>query len=202
MRFLSKSISIVLIFILGYFLGYIGLNNVTIKLIEQIEKISFITLIGVISSIITVILFIAYIAGRIFLIRQMEMTLLESLDISSKSTDKQYNLIEEFDIGDNTVEEIFITSSQPLRYIKIYNYDVEKMDKGELVKEIGPIRHGHSIKINTYLTCGIPNFVLEYQRFDFVIGRLELSENGKSGILTENLLINHTFRSYIYYIVK
>ncbi|PGW18770.1 hypothetical protein COD90_07235 [Bacillus cereus] len=202
MRFLSKSISIVLIFILGYFFGYIGLNNVMLKLIEQIEKISFITLIGVISSIITVILFIAYIAGRIFLIRQMEMTLLESLDISSKSTDKQYNLIEELEIGDNTVEEIFITSSQPLRYIKIYNYDVEKMDKGELIKEIGPIRHGHSIKINTYLTCGIPNFVLEYQRFDFVIGRLELSENGKSGILTENLLINHTFRSYIYYIVK
>lgn len=66
MRFLSKSISIVLIFILGYFFGYIGLNNVMLKLIEQIEKISFITLIGVISSIITVILFIAYIAGRIF----------------------------------------------------------------------------------------------------------------------------------------
>ncbi|MFK4308444.1 hypothetical protein ABH957_003120 [Bacillus sp. RC242] len=202
MRSLGKSISIVLIFILGYLLGHLGLNNVILKLIEQIEKMNFITLIGVISSIVTLILFIAYIAGRIFLIRKMEMTLLESLDISYSSTDKQYNLIEELQVGDNTVEGIFITPSQPLRYIKIYKFDVGKMEKGELVKEIGPIRNGHSIKINTYLTCGIPKFVLEYQRFDFVIGKLELADNGKNSILTENLLINHTFSSYIYYLIK
>ncbi len=95
-----------------------------------------------------------------------------------------------------------ITPSQPLRHLKVYNFDTNKFKKGKLISTIGPIKNGHTIQINTYLTEGIPNFVIEYQRFDFLIGKLDLVENGKSGVISENLRIRHTIKSFIYYLVK
>ncbi|MCK0473032.1 hypothetical protein [Halalkalibacter sp. APA_J-10(15)] len=199
MKFIIKSITVILILIFGYILGNIGLENITTKLIKQYGDTNFVTLIGVISSIITVILFFTYIIGKVFLIKQMEMTLFESIDVSYIDEEKHYKITEIIDLGELTNEKIYITPSQPLRYLKIYDFDINKLKKGKLIANLGPIMNGHTIQLNSYITGGMPNFVVEYQRFDFVLGNLDLVENGKSGVLGENLRINHTFRSFIYY---
>lgn len=180
----------------------IGLESIITKLIEQFEDTNFVTLMGVISSIITVILFFTYIIGKVFLIKQMEMTIFESLDVSYNTEEKNYKITEVLELGELTNETIYITPSQPLRYLKIYNFDINKFSKGKLIANIGPVNNGHTIQINTYLTEGIPNFVIEYQRFDFVLGKLDLVENGKNGVLSENLRNKHTLRSFFYYLVK
>lgn len=202
MKFLIKSITVISIFIFGYILGDIGLESIITKLIEQFEDTNFVTLMGVISSIITVILFFTYIIGKVFLIKQMEMTIFESLDVSYNTEEKNYKITEVLELGELTNETIYITPSQPLRYLKIYNFDINKFSKGKLIANIGPVNNGHTIQINTYLTEGIPNFVIEYQRFDFVLGKLDLVENGKNGVLSENLRNKHTLRSFFYYLVK
>lgn len=203
-----RSVGILLIFIFGYLLGKIGLDNLIDSMIEKLSKLDYLTLIGLISSLITVALFISYIVGKIFLIKQMELTLFEKFDLKyhlETESDIQYGnyeIVESLNIGEYNNEAIYITPSQPLRYLSIYEFDAVKLKKGELIETIGPIANGHTVQLNTYLNCGMPSFTIEFQRFDFVKGTLDLAENGKTGVVSQNLVLNHTIKSYLYYLVK
>lgn len=203
-----KAIGFLLIFIFGYILGKIGLDNLIDSLKEDLLKLDSLSLIGLISSLITVILFISYIVGKVFLIKQMEVTLFEKFDLQyhqeteSNIQNDKYEIVESINIGEYNNEIIYITPSKPIRYFNIYEFDVNKLAKGKLIETIGPITNGHTIQINTYFNCGMPSFTIEFQRFDFVKGTLDLVENGKTGIVSQNLKINHTFKSYLYYLVK
>lgn len=203
-----RAVWIFLIFIFGYILGKIGFDNLIDRMKEDLSKLDYLSLIGLISSLITVALFIAYIVGKILLIKQMEVTLFERFDLhylqetESNIQNVKYDIVESFNIGDYNNEVIYITPSKPIRYLNIYEFDANKLTKGQLIKTIGPIANGHTIQINTYLNCGMPNFTIEFQRFDFVKGTLDLVENGKTGVISQNLKINHTFKSYLYYLVK
>ena len=208
MKIILRSVGIFLIFIFGYILGKIGLDYLIDSMIEELSKLDYTSLIGLISSLITVVLFISYIVGKIFLIKQMEVTLFEKFDLKyhqeteSDIYNGNYEIVERLNIGEYNNEVIYITPSQPLRYLNIYEFDTVKLKKEELIETIGPIANGHTVQINTYLNCGMPSFTIEFQRFDFVKGALDLSENGKTGVVSQNLVLNHTIKSYLYYLVK
>lgn len=187
MRILLEFAKILIIFIVGFILG-------------KIEK-RFID-IGMISSIITLVLFIFFIFSKAILINQTKMTLTETIDVSYNKSKKNYKIIENVNVSEINDEKIYITPTKPLRYLKIYEFGVNKFKKGKVVYEKGFIRNGHTICLNTHLNEGIPSYVVEYQRFDFVLVEFTLAENGKNGLLEDNLSIKHTFKSFIYYLVK
>jgi len=203
-----RFVGIFLSFIFGYILGEAELGNFIDYMIEDFSELDYMSLIGLISSLITVVLFIFYIVGKLFLIKQMKVTLFEKFDLAYYQDTKNdiqkgnYEIVERLDIGESNNEVIYITPSQPLRYLNIYKFDPNEFKKGELVNTIGPVANGHTIQINTYLNCGMPSFSIEFQRFDFVKGILFLAENGKTGILSQNLVLKYTFKSYLYYLVK
>lgn len=45
----------------------------------------------------------------------------------------------------------------------------------------------------------MPQYLLEFQWYDYMIGSLFIQENGKSGMIEENIDMSHTIKSYLYY---
>ncbi|MCM3393716.1 MULTISPECIES: hypothetical protein [Cytobacillus] len=198
MRLIFNGLFILIIFLLGFFFGKIDIE----WLWSKVSGLSYIEIIGFGSSIVTLMLFLSYIIGRYYLIKRMEITLKESVEISYNNDNHNFNVIEEYTLGDLDSEIVYLSSSEPLRWIKFYEYNHNSKNyKGKLIGEHRVLRNGHALKINTYLTCGIPNYLIEYQRFDFIIGELILAEDGKNGNVSQNLSIKHTFKSILYYLI-
>ncbi|WP_042224133.1 hypothetical protein [Oceanobacillus manasiensis] len=108
MKVFINSIIIVIIFLLGYILGNKGVENIVSTLIRQYSNTSFVTLVGNIASIITVLLFFTYIIGKVFLIKQMEKTLFESLDVTYIDKENHYKITEVINLGELTNEKVYI----------------------------------------------------------------------------------------------
>lgn len=115
-------------------------------------------------------------------------------------------IVEEYNIGDVNSEKIIISSEMPLNWIKIYNceFDEKKntLKKGKLIANHGLLKTRHAISINTYLSCGIPSYLIEFQRYDYLKGRFYIAENGKNDILDEQVTMSHTLASYLYYVFE
>ncbi|MFD3261368.1 hypothetical protein ACE3MQ_22495 [Paenibacillus lentus] len=202
MRLFSKCIICLLIFLIGYTLGVIGPENIINLLVIELKGLNLISTISFISSISTLILFIAYIFGRLYMIKKVQFTLPVNIDLSYQGEIEGLKVVNEYDLGANNSETIYLYSSEPLRWIKIYEYDYENSENGTLVIQHDLLKDGYAIKINTYLPCGVPNYILEYQRFDYIQGQMLIGENGKNGVLEEHLSTKYTLRSYFYYLVK
>ena len=206
MKILIKNIVILLIFILGYICGNIGKDTILSSFILTLSKLEIIEIIGLASSIISLVLFITYIIDRCFMINEMKVTISETFDLFYNDEERDFKVVEEYDIGDNNTEKIYLKSSETLRWIKVYeseyNEKNNKFNKGRLLLNHNLLKRGFAVKLNTYLPCGIPSYIIEYQRYDFIIGELVLAENGKNGILEEQVSIKHTIKSILYYLVK
>lgn len=205
MKFVYNGIFILMVLILGYLLGKIGIDSMLNKILEDYQKIDYIQLIGFGSSIVTLILFLTYIIGRYFMIKKMEITLEETVEVSYEAEIFKFNVIEEYNLGELNSEFVYLSSTEPLRWVKFYEYNFngdKKNNKGKLLEEHRILKNGQALKINTYLTCGIPNYLIEYQRFDYIKGELILSENGKNGNIGQNVMIKHTFKSVLYYLIN
>lgn len=205
-KILIRSIAILSIFIVGYICGDIGKDTILSFFILNLSNLRIIETIGFISSIVTLVLFMTYIIGRCFMINQMKVTILETFNLFYDDEETNFNVVEQYDIGENNTEKIYLQSSETLRWIKIYEYEYDansnKFNKGRIVVNHELLRSGFAIKLNTYLPCGMPSYIVEYQRYDFIIGKLELAENGKNGILEEQVSIKHTIKSILYYLVR
>lgn len=114
----------------------------------------------------------------------------------------EFKVIDEYDLGDHNSESIYLKSSEPIKYIKFYEYDLHSSSKGKLLTLHNPLRNGEAIKINTYLACGVPSYKVEYQRYDYIKGQFKVGENGKSGLVIENLEMKLTLNSIIYFLIK
>lgn len=205
MKSAIKLILAIFIFVIGYICGKIGIDTILSTLIINLSMLNLIEVIGFSSSIATLVLFVLYFCGKYFIIKQMTKTIFEDI-VRNNNTPSDLRIEDEYNIGENNSESIYICPSEPLRWINIYevHYDSEKriFIKDKLLAKHGYLRNGYAIKINTYLPCGIPKYMVEYQRYDFIIGSLSLSENGKNGIIDQGLSIKHTFKSLLYYLIK
>lgn len=204
MKFIYNGIFILMVFISGYLLGKVDMETMLYKMLVKYQQLDFIQIIGFGSSIITLILFLTYIVGRYFLIKKMEITLEETVEVLYENKNDRFNVIDEYNLGGLNSEFVYLSSTEPLRWVKFYEYNFndENNYKGKLLEEHKILKNGHALKINTYLTCGIPNYLIEYQRFDYIKGELILAEDGKNGNAGQNVMIKHTFKSILYYLIN
>lgn len=146
--------------------------------------------------------------GKIVKINLNKYLKFESIEVHYYLTDEYYslNIIEEYDIGIHNDEKIIISSEMPINWIKIYEctFEEKKKDlvKGEIVATHNLLRPGEAIVINSYLSCGIPSYIVEFERHDYLKGSLYLAENGKNGILDNQVSLCHTWKSYLYYLLE
>lgn len=164
-----------------------------------------ITIIGFISSIATLILFVMYFIGKFFIIKSNQNLIHDKIEaIYDESTSEKYKIVDSYDVGGG--EKLIITSLNGINYIKCYQlyYDNEnnRIINKKLVFKHGFLNIGHSIEINTILVEGFPQYKIEYETSDFMIGEMYLQYNGRNGITSENVHIKHTFKSYIYYLTN
>lgn len=206
MRKIYKIGVFICIFLLGYIEGSIGIGKILENVISKVTMLDWIEVIGVTSSVITLVLFIAYIVGKIFLIKQMENTLFENITLGTVKDFANVRVVAEYNVGGNNNEVVYLFSSQTLRWIKIFEYQwdekKEVFKKGNLVVHHKYLKNNFAIQINTYLPCSIPAYIVEYERYDFIRGRLDLVANGKNGVMEEGIKLKHNKKSMLYYLVK
>lgn len=200
MKFIYNGIFALALFLLGYFFGKFDVKIMVNKIIEKYEIMD---VTSFISSLVTLLLFLAYIFGRILLIKKMEITIEETVNVLRDPENQEFNVVDTYNLGDLNSETIFLYSTEPLRWVKFYEYDFnnEKNFKGKLVKEHKILKNGEVLQINTYLNDGIPNYLVEYERFDYIKGEIILAENGKNGNSAQPDK-KHNFKSYLYYLIS
>lgn len=161
------------------------------------------TIISTLASVASLILFVIYFIGRFCNVFQIKNEIYEKLD---RETKEDFKIVDEFDIGEYTSEKVYLTATHTLRNVKIYecsfSQERKKVKKGKLYMKCGSLRNGFTFQFNTYLSECIPTFMLEYQSNDFTKGKLLFAENGKNGIIEEQIYKTHTFRSILFYFFK
>ena len=145
-------------------------------------------MLGDIASIATLILFVIYFIGRVISIIIERNIKFESIDIYCSEKD------------------IITPQTKSYNWIAIYKckYDEKKnqLVKTKQLYKTNRIYNDTSFRVDTIISCAIPQYVLEFERSDYMKGKLYLQHNGKNGIEEEMLEFKHTLRSIIYYLFK
>ncbi len=169
-----------------------------------IGQVFLINSIGNISSIATLLLFLIYFIGRITTIILEKNFIYEFIDVyrgdDLLNIYEKYKIIDEYLVGKDSDETLIITPEKGLNWIKAYEYNPHNKKKGKIIFEHDCLPSNLSIKIDTYLTCGMPRYILEFERYDFLRGEYYLAENNKDGIAS--IKMRHTWKSILYSIVK
>ncbi len=88
------------------------------------------------------------------------------------------------------VRESWVSAGLPVSRLR---KELEKFEK---------IINNTSIRVDTTITCGIPLYMIEFERADYIRGTLILQSNGKNGVQEEMIKLKHTWKSIIYYIFR
>lgn len=165
-------------------------------------------IIGNISSFATLITFIIYLIGKVIRIKISKKLRYENIEVyyNPYVPNSNIKIVEEYNIGSTNTEKLIVSSLVPLNWVKVYEYEFDdkkdEFKKGKLIEKHGYLRAGHAIQINTYLSCGVPAYILDFERYDYLRGSVCFAENGKNGILEECVTMSHTLRSYLYYVFE
>ena len=171
-----------------------------ISICNDLTESSILLNLGYLSSIATLVMFLIYFIGRIWLMFKCKKTINEKLFRSNDLV----NFHHEITIDDNS-NSFYLTASQYLNSVKIYNCVYHKSIniflKKKLLNKFDSLQEGEIIKINATCNCGIPSKILVYEREDFTLGKILISENGFDGSFS---IPNrtHTIKSILYYLVK
>jgi hypothetical protein len=162
--------------------------------------------IGYISSIATVILFIIYFFGRIVSIFIVKPILSETfVYLPDKEITEKHKIIDYYDL--NGFANLVITTQNGLRKIECFECNCRVEPKFKIKKTHRVILHkflqkNHSISIKIDMAEILPAYIIEFSTFDFMRGRFIVWENGKHGILTNDIFLKHTLKSFLYYLTK
>lgn len=166
-------------------------------------------MIGDLASIATLILFVIYFIGRCITIFMEKQIKYEDIDIYDNEKDINVNekIVEEFKCEDNNLNILIIKPTEKsFRWFRVYKniYDDENdfIVERQKIYECKNIYNGNAIRIDTELAEIIPQYTIEFQRSDYMIGKVDLSGNWESGVQEELLRIRHTFTSVIYYLFR
>ncbi len=165
-------------------------------------------MLGNIASIATLILFVIYFIGRIISLIIEKKVIYEKIDIYIEEEDipKDLKISDEYRCEHEGEILIITPYEKSYNWLAIYECKYnEKNNNLEKVKELEKfkkIMNNTSIRIDTILRCGIPLYMIEFERSDFIKGTLVLQSNGKNGIQEEMLKFHHTWKSVIYYLFR
>jgi hypothetical protein len=201
---LKRVYSFITIFVTGFILGELDTKSIINKIGHEIIQLNIVSIIGLISSITTLLVFLMYIVGKIFAIKKTEMFLTESFFVRHDSDTSDLNITKEINLDKDIAvhETVYLVPKEPIRNISFYTYDWENDKEGTLIESLGSIKTSEALCIYTYLPCGIPNYIIKYERFDYVKGKLILAEDGRGLTNFRTPEIKHTMKSYFYHLVK
>jgi len=201
---LRQIFSFVIVFVIGFILGEMDTEPIISKISQEIVQLNLISLIGLISSLTTLLVFLMYIVGKIYAIKKAEMFLAESFFVRHNNETSDINITKEINLDEDIEahETIYLVPKEPIRDISFYTYDWENDKEGTFIKSVGSLRTGEALCIYTLLPCGIPNYIIKYERFDYVKGKLILSEDGRGLTNFRTPEVKHTVKSYFYHLVK
>ena len=159
------------------------------------------------ASIATLALFVFYFAGRIITIYRFQRLETNEIHIVSADTDiKDFDIVENFYLGDDFTYTIVIKSITGVRSLTVYKivYDSEMNQIGReaTANTIPFINIGHAVSISLNLPEILPCYELEYRTMDYKKVTLQLVDNLKSGIISEGIVAKHTFKSVLYNLLK
>lgn len=165
-------------------------------------------MLGNIASIATLILFVIYFIGRIISLIIEKKMIYEKVDlyVNEDELPKDIKIVDEYEC--EYCDNILIITP----YEKSYNwltineckYDEKnnKLVKTKQLEKFEKIINNTSIRIDATITCGIPLYIIEFERADYIKGILILQSNGKNGVQEEMVKIKHTWKSVIYYLFR
>ena len=165
-------------------------------------------MLGNIASIATLILFVIYFIGRFISLIIEKKVIYEKVDIYINENDIQnsYKIVEEYECEHNGEILIITPYERAYNWLTIYecryNEKNKKIEKTRKLERFNNIRNYTSVKINTVLPCGMPVYLIEFERSDYIKGILVLQSNGKNGIQEETIKYHHTWKSIIYYLFR
>ena len=166
-------------------------------------------MIGDLASIATLMLFVIYFIGRCITIYMEKQIKYESIDIydDEKKITKNEKIVEEFTSDDKYFNVLIIKPlEKSFKWFRIYKniYDDENnfIIKREKIYECTNIYNRHVIRIYIKLSEIFPQYTIEFQRSDYMVGKIDMSENLKNGVQEEMLKYTHTLKSIIYYLFR
>ena len=165
-------------------------------------------MLGNIASIATLILFVIYFIGRIISIIIENKIIYEKIDIYIDEKDIPSNLKIVDEYSCQYKDEILIITPHEKSYNWLaiyeckYNEKINKLKKVKELERFEKIMNDTSIRIDTIISCGIPTYMIEFERSDYIKGTLILQFNGKSGVQEELLELHHTWKSVCYYLFR
>ena len=171
-------------------------------------------MLGDISAIATLILFVIYFIGRVItILMERDICHDEIKFLPIEDTDK-YDVVEEIetvalngDMSEEFLSRVVLTSKQGIRNISIFElaYDNALNEIKKATKAIANydfLNIGQSFAMKTFVPELIPQYRIVYYTQDFKKVTLNISENLKSGVVSEMLQPKHTFKSVFYYLFR
>lgn len=201
---LKRICSFIIIFVTGFIIGEMDTMPIINKIGHEIVQLNIVSIISLISSITTLLVFLMYLVGKIYAIKKAEMFLTESFFVRNNNDTSHLNITKEINLDKDIQanETVYLVPNEPIRDISFYTYDWKNDKEGTLIECLGSLKTGEALGIYTHLPCGIPNYIIKYERFDYVKGKLVLAEDGRGLTNFRTPEIKHTMKSYFYHLVK
>lgn len=155
-----------------------------------------------ISAVATLILFLLYFIGRLWSVHINKKFSYEKITVLFPIDDAELDV---YNINGDAILKIL--SGQYLNWIKVYSFEYKdeqckKIDK-KLLDTIRKININEPVYLGVELPEVIPNILIEFQRFDYVIGSFILYPDGRGiGYNSSDFEFRNTFRTFLYYLVK
>ena len=171
-------------------------------------------MLGDISAIATLTLFVIYFIGRVITILMERDICYDEIRFLPLINADKYDIVEEFqtvalngDIQEEFLSTVILTSKQGIRNISVFKlvYDNEGNEIKKNAKTVGSygfLNIGQSFAMKTFVPELIPQYRIVYYTQDFKKVTLNISENLKSGVVSEMLQPKHTFKSVFYYLFR
>lgn len=158
--------------------------------------------IGDLSSVATLILFAMYFIGRFWNVQVSKKNLYEKIEIVS-TDEAGINKIHHI----NGNEILKITSECYLNWIKIYALDYKngKTIKSvkRVLKTVYDINRNEPVFLGLNVPEGIPNTMIRYERYDYIVGEFIVYYDGKgNGYSSRDYKFRTPIKAYLYYMFK
>jgi hypothetical protein len=169
---------------------------------------------GGISAVATLILFVIYFVGRCIVIGIEKKVCYDEVAYISAKDSRCYNIVDQIDTvssnGDDetnaSIKLFVLTSRQGIRNIETFKicYDdgFKRIAKLLKVASCDFLNVGQSFAIKVFVPEIFPEYRIVFHTQDFKKVTLDISDNLKSGVVSEMLRPKHTFKSILYYLFK
>lgn len=160
-------------------------------------------LISAIASIATLILFIFYFIGRIWTLSKEQQFATERFRVTPTKESVEHN--DDFDFGGAATIEVVSLMAYKYFAVTPVEYDIDTNN----VKKVGVPITKYNIQANRplYIVIDIPEiipqYIVEFQRYDGIKGSFYILESGRTGeIVAWGYNLKHTASSISYYLFR